>query len=329
MKKNLGIDLFRTIAIFTVVLIHSASIDISHRDGILKLLPPANACFAFWAGWFLFKFDSKYSLKDIVGVLKKRFCRLLYPYLVWESIYVFVNMGFDLLQGKFELPSATDWVGIVFLGTGSVQLWFVITLVYVQVVLCATMALVEGVTNNISIRLRNIGTAVGFIVFSAFALFWREFGIECDYLRRFIFLLGYGALAVGLRFATSLILPWFGYFIRVGLMSVGFSVVVMSWTFSIPECVRVLSWCLAFGCMPVKFTLQKLNWLTPVSGCVMGIYLCHVLFTRIIAFALPLISSFIKNGYVIVVFNAIMAFAFSVIAVMFIRRFARIKWIGC
>ena len=63
-ERNVGLDLLRVLAIFTVVLIHSASTDISYRNGLLHYMPPANACFAFLAGWFLFKPESLLSEKS-------------------------------------------------------------------------------------------------------------------------------------------------------------------------------------------------------------------------------------------------------------------------
>ena len=315
--RNLGIDLLRILAIFTVVVIHTASGDIAYRDGVLHYMPLANACFAFLAGWFLFNPSAKaLSLRDVGGLLVKRLKRLVFPYLVWEGIYVLANIGFDLMSGKFTPPAATDWIGIVFLGSGSVQLWFVITLVYAQIALCGIMSIMLA-TRGTSF-FRGLPMAGFFVMLAIGAMLWRMNGIENDYLRRFAFLFGYGALGVGLRRAVHEVRGFEKNFIRICMVCVGGGLVATSWFFNIPEVVRVLSWCLIFGCMPIKAVYQE--WLAYGSGAVMGVYLCHVLFTRMIAMGLPVITRVISNGYMVVLINALIGFAASLLFVLVVKR---------
>ena len=321
--RNLGIDLLRILAIFTVVVIHTASGDIAYRDGVLHYMPLANACFAFLAGWFLFNPSAKVlSLRDVGGLLVKRLKRLVFPYLVWEGIYVLANIGFDLMSGKFTPPAATDWIGIVFLGAGSVQLWFVATLIYVQVVLCAMMALFAIVDITKPLR-HDICVIILFNLIGGAMLLWREFGIESDYLRRFVFLLGYGALGIGLRFACSKVQS--GSSIMGIVFLAGVCGIVVSFVWNIPEIVSVLSWCMAFGGLSVLTQLR--NIVVTASNCVMGIYLCHVLFTCLIAMSVPMTSKIITNGYIIVLANAIVGFTVSLIFVYCIKRTRLAKWL--
>ena len=101
MARNSGIEFLRIVAIFTVVMIHSGTTDMLYRDAILRYMPPANACFAFLAGWFLFKRqETRLQLGDIGRLVLKRIKRLIVPYLVWELVYVFVNMGFDFVSRR-------------------------------------------------------------------------------------------------------------------------------------------------------------------------------------------------------------------------------------
>ena len=323
MKRNAGIDLFRIFAIFTVVLIHSASTDISYRDGVLRWLPPANACFALLAGWFLFKpACGDLTFSTVGGLLVKRLKRLVVPYLIWEMIYVLANMGFDLLSGKLQLSALPDWIGIVFFGAGSVQLWFVITLAYAQMILCGIMAAIVATRGVSSVRLGEGFLMAGcFVLLAVGVLVWRASGIENDYWRRFAFLFGYGALGVGLRHAVYEMRSLDKSFIRKCIMYIGIGLVVASWFFNIPETMRVLAWCLVFGCMPINASLQK--WLAYGSESVMGIYLCHVLFTRMIAMDVPAVSSVIPNGYAIVLINAFIGFAASLAFSLLVKR---IRW---
>ena len=315
--RNAGIDLLRILAIFTVVVIHTASEGQAFRDGVLQWLPPANACFAFLAGWFLFKPASEaLTLRDIGGLLGKRLRRLMIPYLVWEGIYVMANIGFDLMAGKFNPPVGTDWIGILFLGSGSVQLWFVITLVYVQITLCGVMSIMLA-SRGVSF-FRGLPMAGFFVMLAIGALLWRMNGIENDYLRRFVFLSGYGALGVGLRYAVHEMRGFDKSFIRKCMVCIGGGLVAASWFFNIPETVRVLAWCLVFGFVPIHVSSQK--WLLCGAGAVMGIYLCHVLFTRMIAIGVPIISRFIPNGYVLVLVNAVLGFVASLVFVLMVKR---------
>ena len=280
MRRNFGIDFLRVLAIFTVVIIHSASTDISYRDGVLRYLPPANACFAFLAGWFLFKPACEDSTPGAIGgLLVKRFKRLVIPYVVWEIIYVLANMGFDLLSGKFKPSALPNWGELVFGGAGSVQLWFVITLVYAQILLCGVMAAMGAVGGTKFVK--GFSVAGLFVLFAVGALLWRTSGIENDYLRRFAFLLGYGALGVGLRWAVHEVRGIMNGPICIGVALIGSGLVMLSWFFDIPEFMRVLAWCVTFGCIPIHASLQKC--LAHGSEAVMGIYLCHVLFTSVIA----------------------------------------------
>lgn len=318
MKRNLGIDLFRILAIFTVVLVHSASTDISYRDGVLRYLPSANACFAFLAGWFLFKPACEdLTLSAIGRLLAKRLKRLVIPYLIWEGVYVLLNIGFDLLSGGFNPPAGGDWAGIVFFGAGSVQLWFVITLVYVQIVLCGAMAAMVAVSET---KLVKGFLAAGlFVLLAAGVLLWRASGIENDYLRRFAFLLGYGALGVGLRFAyNNDVRNIMNGPIRIVVALIGGALVISGMVFNIPEFMWVLAWCLVFGCLPIHTSLQKC--LAYGSGAVMGIYLSHVLFTRVIAMGVPIISRILPNGFALVIFNAIIGFSASLAFVLLVKR---------
>ena len=315
MNRNLGIDLFRIIAMFTVVLIHSACTDVAFRDGVLRWLPPANACFAFIAGWFLFKTCEDLTPRSIVGLIGKRLKRLVLPYLVWVGVYVLANIGFDLLQGKFQLLALQDWVGIVFGGSGSVQLWFVITLVYAQIVLCGIMVAIVAISCKF---VKGFLTAWLFVLLAIGVLLWRMSGIENDYLRRFAFLLGYGALGVGLRYAVHEVRGIMKESICIGVALIGCGLVVLARFIDIPEFMRVLAWCVMFGCMPVHASLQKC--LAYGSEAVMGIYLCHVLFTRVIALGVPAVSRLLQNGYMLVVFNAIIGFSASLAFVLLVKR---------
>jgi hypothetical protein len=148
-------------------------------------------------------------------------------------------------------------------------------------------------------------------------LSWRVSGIDCDYIRRFAFLLGYGDLGVGLRFLVFDNVSLVGNIKRI-VFPIGVCGIVASFVCGIPEIVKVLSWCLAFGGLTVFASVR--NVVITSSSCVMGIYLCHVLFTRVIAMSVPITSKIITNGYMLVLANAIVGFAVSLMFVYCIKR---------
>lgn len=298
-SRNTGFDILRILAIFTVVMIHTASADIAYHGWWMKWLPPANACFAFLSGWFMLPEEKSFGY-----ALRKRVLRLLIPYLVWETIYVLADFAFDLATHKFVIPNAKAWLEIVFLASGSVQLWFVITLFYVQVVFLFLMRVlkIDG--------WRNV-----FVwgVIAAALLIWRDGGISSDYVRRFVFLGGFVALGIVTRFFVDACSRAWKHDVRLIGCLVGFVLVLTSMFAHIPYVVCVLAWCATFGCLPFQSVPSIV---TRAADCVMGVYLCHVLFTRALGLALPYAAKIITNGYVLLLVDAFVAFALSMIAAM-------------
>jgi surface polysaccharide O-acyltransferase-like enzyme len=317
MSRNLGLDFLRVVAILTVVLTHTSTSDLSFRDNILCFLPSANACFAFLAGWFLFKSSETGLTIECVGhVIIRRTQRLVIPYLLWEMIYVLMNIGFDFISNKLKMPTMREWIDIVFWGSGSVQLWFIITLAYVQI----AQILVFAAIGKLSFKWR----AMIFIALSCISLVWFANGIDNVYLRRLAFLLGYSSLGVVFRLVLSKVKSlYLNTFCLCGML-VGVIIVIVSHFFQIPQVISVLAWCLMFGCMPIHVSCRRM--LTLVASTVMGIYLSHVLFTRIIGMATPSISKLITNEYLIVLINATVGFISSFLFVYLLRK-TRVRWV--
>ena len=164
-----------------------------------------------------------------------------------------------------------------------------------------------------------------FMMLAISVLLMRARGIENEYWRHFAFLFGYGALGVGLRFAyNDDVRDIMNSPIRIGVALIGIILVMVAWFFNIPEVVRVLVWCLVFGCLPIHASLQKC--LAYGSRAVIGIYLCHVLFTRVIAMGVPVVSRIIPNGYALALVNAIIGFVLSLSFALLVER-TRWRWI--
>ena len=141
----IGFDILKILAAFTVVLIHTSVPNMDWQQMAFACLPPANAVFGIMAGFFLWRImdDARAKVKEWLG---RRIARLLLPYLIWESVYVILNVIFDCLRGNdiSILSDECSWLGIVFAGSGSVQLWFVVFLFYAQCFFVGVALLLSG-----------------------------------------------------------------------------------------------------------------------------------------------------------------------------------------
>ncbi|HLO86694.1 MAG TPA: acyltransferase [Nostocaceae cyanobacterium] len=122
-----GIDLFRGIAAYAVVVLHSRP-DPSLASGYwgAKLLILANFAVPFFlAISFYLAIAKAYSQQKFTS-LKTRFLRLFIPYIFWSCLYLFIRIGKYLISGQIERISGlfSDPVGLMFCGGAAVQLYF-------------------------------------------------------------------------------------------------------------------------------------------------------------------------------------------------------------
>ena len=130
---NIGLDLLKMVAIFSVIVIHLPVVDAEAKAKVLRCLPYGNACFALLAGWLMFGVIA--AADEMSGFrewIRNRCRRLLVPYAVWTGIHLTLTFGLAVVSGTFSWPSVLDWYRYVFCGYGAVQLWFVISLFYAQ-----------------------------------------------------------------------------------------------------------------------------------------------------------------------------------------------------
>lgn len=134
-KRLLGIDLFRGIAAYGVVLIHGLG-EIP-RDGSALFL---SHCFlAFCVPFFLvisFYFSSKLLLlKGSKNYINNRLKKIIIPYLAWTVIYLLVRAIGWLIGHKEPFNKLiADPINIIFFGAAGVQLYFL------PMLFCGTLA---------------------------------------------------------------------------------------------------------------------------------------------------------------------------------------------
>jgi len=122
-----GIDLFRAIAAYGVVVIHG--LGTVPRDYFAEQVTRLFSNFSvpfFLVTAFYFMINSLFSLKRN-GYLKSRAIRLLFPYIIWSLIHILARL-FKSFILKADSENFSKFIGdpinIIFFGSASVQLYF-------------------------------------------------------------------------------------------------------------------------------------------------------------------------------------------------------------
>ena len=124
--RLIGIDLFRVIAIYAVVILHS--------DGVVKVLPPfwlkirEFSLFAvpfFLAAAFYFAVNQIYASRSSYP-LRSRLTRLLIPYACWSGVYVLYKVARYTIVGEPAkiLEIVHDPLNLLFFGGAAIHLYF-------------------------------------------------------------------------------------------------------------------------------------------------------------------------------------------------------------
>jgi peptidoglycan/LPS O-acetylase OafA/YrhL len=121
-----GIDLFRGIAAFAVVILHS--------DEGIKTDPQGWSFFLHFSAFAVpfFLATSFYFLVDKISngtqLIKwnNRFSRLLIPYAFWSIFYLVIKIQFFLKRTPHKINSLVEnWYGLIFLGQSEFHLYFI------------------------------------------------------------------------------------------------------------------------------------------------------------------------------------------------------------
>ncbi len=124
-KRLLGVDLFRGIAAYGVVLIHGLG-EIPRDANALYI---TNSFVAFCVPFFLAtSFYFSYNIlvyKGIKFYLKNRIKRIIIPYFAWTIIYILARAVGWLLGNKESFHKLiSDPINLIFFGASGVQLYF-------------------------------------------------------------------------------------------------------------------------------------------------------------------------------------------------------------
>lgn len=132
-KRLVGIDLFRGVSAFAVVVIHASAVmlysDIPTDQWTESLVQLSRFAVPFFlAASFYFMSNSLYVPKSSTSLRKNfnsKFMRLMVPYLCWTAIY-----SFSRAVKLSEVPNGLgklfqDFIGLIFFGGASIHLYFV------------------------------------------------------------------------------------------------------------------------------------------------------------------------------------------------------------
>jgi peptidoglycan/LPS O-acetylase OafA/YrhL len=164
-KRLLGIDLFRGIAAYGVVLIHGLG-ELPRDENALLI---SKFFVAFCVPYFLatsFYFSSYLLLvKTNISYLKTRVKRILVPYLAWSLIYLLARFAGFLIGNKesfYRLIS--DPVNMIFFGASAVHLYFLPLLFCGTVVAIPIIKFSRNLQNNLLILFFVVSTGIYYLI---------------------------------------------------------------------------------------------------------------------------------------------------------------------
>lgn len=145
-----GIDLFRCLAIYGVILLHSDEGMTNYPVGWKEILHFSSFAVPFFlATSFYLTFNKVYKTGGQY-LLKDRLARLLVPYFVWTGLYIGYKVLKHLLQNELDSLSQVfrDPVGLILFGGAAFQLYFLPLLVAGTILIKPLSLFIRKQVNN-------------------------------------------------------------------------------------------------------------------------------------------------------------------------------------
>lgn len=122
-RRLLGIDLFRGLAAFSVIVVHVDGSENSWPNNweVMHEFCQFAVPFFIFVSFYMTIKKIIYDKKNFY--LKPKLNRLIVPYIFWSMVYLAVNLK-SILEGQQELMPSKDIVSIVFFGGAAVHLYF-------------------------------------------------------------------------------------------------------------------------------------------------------------------------------------------------------------
>jgi peptidoglycan/LPS O-acetylase OafA/YrhL len=272
-QRKLSIDIVRLVAAFGVVIIH-LSPSTHAAEAVTQLF--ALFVVPFFLLISLYFFISKFQAAPSLKLSELRLDRILVPYVAWTVVYTLMRLlKFHVNHQALSLNA----VGLIFFGTGAVQLYFVPLLLLFQAEALAVIILFRGLNG----RWAGLFIAVGAVLFGyagsagGYLGFNREPEIGLIYVAFTFLLVFMQSKAMGRR--VNIIIGWL---IVVGIISTAF----LGYPLNAAGMMRgpLVGYGVAALALNWRFdtTAPALRYLLT---CSYGIYLAHVFFLESFEFA--------------------------------------------
>jgi peptidoglycan/LPS O-acetylase OafA/YrhL len=339
-----GIDLFRGIAAFAVVILHS--------DEVIKVSPQGWAFFlnfsAFAVPFFLA--TSFYLLVDKIGNSSQlikwpdRFSRLLTPYVFWSAVYLGIKiLQFFLKKQPHKIQVLLEkWPELIFLGQSAFHLYFIPLLISGILLIISVESFLRsrpGLLSSICLLFIFIFIYSFYLSFDFANVRWLEeimkvkvIGLDPIILGFFIKILGFflrcssyiaaALICSRLMFKDRLLDLKFPGFLVCLILFIAVNLNAFS-DFGLPKAVEELL--KGYITLALAFTssiyIQNNSIISSLGRCSFGIYLMHLVFLQILwSVANKIRFDFEKPSLMILIFSVIFVYLMSWLLTYFLMK---------
>lgn len=272
MRLN-GLDWLRGIAAFGIVGCHlSLAPRTSGGEWATALCDFNVGLFAAISGFLM----PDASWMRIVEYVKKRATRLLPTYLVWSLVYIVATAIYDLVIDGGRLNeryfSLHNWMRVLFWGTASAHLWFLICLFYAQILLRGLLGVLDGF--KVSQRAQKALLAIASMMLLLCSV--SSDGWYCLYPVRLSAFLLLGFVMKGYK-EDAILIP--------SICVVAMGAVHLAMRGCIPNFVRDYLLAAPAMCLGLSGSFKKSSVASMLAATSLGVYLVHPLFARGVSYA--------------------------------------------
>ncbi len=312
----LGLEWLRAISAFFIVGCHIGLLTRTPSAAKLTWFCDTNvAVFALVSGFLMADSILRQNEFRCGEYIKKRIKRLLPIYCVWTLFYLLMRMSFDLLFDGGLDPQYTSsrfWLGVLFHGDAACHLWFVIDLLYVQI-LWAILWRCGSFLRSVPFMILMGG---GCVMVSAF---FPELGSFSYYFLR---LLGFVTLGIAMR-KMELTDVNLKLVLVAGLLAVGIHVGCGNY---IPRFIRDLFVVLPVVAGAIMIPCAPRKWVSWLSRLSFAVFLWHPFFAvgcaTVIAKLVPT-----PYGCCVILFDWVCVYAMALAASWVTDRCGLARWI--
>lgn len=316
-NRNTTIDLFKLLASIGVIALH-VKVSTQAAETYNNFFWPL--CVPYFYTTSLIYYIASSKKTTIQNQYSKIFIRIIVPYLAWTIIYMSLFLVKDFITGKSR--DIELW-RIIFYGESAVQLYFVPTLIFMQLLALSISLLYtdfeKNLTKGIALLITSLtyfvigdiyncfgsattGQFLGLAIYLAFAFYLVS--QQNNMINRPIYMLAGSFLTI-----TAILCNFLGYRFEF-----------MDYSLLLP--ISGIGLVLIAVCNPFRNVPE---WLIKLSSASYGIYLCHVLFLEALEFGIEKYFSGIKYDFFFKTITISFIFFSSLLFIFFLRKSVLLK----